>query len=190
MSIPSPVRDVHVENLLSGRRMLIEWTPNLAGEVVTVYEIWRSTVEYQGFEKIGQVNAPTYQFIDKVPYTFGIVYFYKVLALNNSGLLSDINATNAVQDSTFDNFEERPFRATMVTYDSFVKGEVPVGVKNSVNKVFNTASLFRFDSVEVFVNGLALVRGVGFTENVDQQTITLTAAPAPASSILINYIAV
>jgi hypothetical protein len=188
--MPSIVRDVHVENLLSGRRMLVEWSLNPSVEVVTVYEIWRSTMEYQGFEKIAQVSAPTYQYIDKVPYTFGIVYFYKVIGRDNSGLVSDLNASNAVQDSTFDNFEERPFRATMVTYDSFVKGEVPTGTKNSINTSFATAALFRFATVEVFVNGLALVRGVGFTENANQQAITLTVAPAPSATLLVNYIAV
>lgn len=188
--MPSAVRDVRVENLLSGRRMLVEWSPNPSLENVTIYEVWRSSMEYQGFTKIAEIYSPTYQYIDKVPYTFGVVYFYKVLARDVSGLLSDLDATNAVQDSTFDNFEERPFRATMVTYDSFVKGEVPAGVKNSVNVTFTTAALYRFNTVEVFVNGLALVRGTGFSENTNQQTITLTVAPAPASSVLVNYIAV
>ena len=188
--MPSVVRDVHVENLMSGRRMLIEWSLNPSVEAITTYEVWRSTTEYQGFEKLATIASPTYQYVDKVPYTFGIVYFYKVLARNSSGLLSDINASNAIQDSTFDNFEERPFRSTTVTYDSFVRGEVPAGLKNSVNKVFSASSLFRFDSVEVFVNGLALTRGVGFTENADQISLTLAAAPASNASILISYLKV
>lgn len=187
---PSLVRDVHVENLLAGRRMLIEWTLNSIAESVTAYEIWRSTQEYQGFEKISEVASPTYQFIDKVPYTFGIVYFYKVIARDNTGLKSDLSQSNPVQDSTFDDFEERPFRATDVSYDSFAIGEVPSGIKNSVNTNFTTASYFRFNTVQVFVNGVALVRGVGFTESADQKTLVLVTPPAPATTLTVSYLKV
>ena len=188
--MPSLVREVHVENLLSGRRMLIEWVLNPSNESVTAYEIWRSTTEYQGYEKIAEVANPTYQFIDKVPYTFGIVFFYKVIARDNSGLRSDLSLSNPVQDSTFDDFEERPFRAFDVSFDSFVVGEIPSGLKNSVNRAFVASSYFRFGTVQVFVNGVALVRGVGFTENTDQKTINLVAAPSPSTSLTVSYLKV
>ena len=186
--MPTPVRDVHVENLLSGRRMLIEWTPNSSLEGVTAYEIWRSTMEYQGFEKIAEVNDPTYQFIDKVPYTFGVVFFYKVIARDASGYRSDITISNSVSDVTFDDFEEHPFRSTTLVFDSFISNEVPSGTINSSNTSFTTASLFRFDTVQVFVNGVARVRGVGFTEGADQRTLTISPAPATSSTVAVNYI--
>ena len=188
--MPSVVRDIHVDNLLSGRRFLIEWAPNSVSESVTTYEIHRSVTETTGYEKLGEVGPSTNQFIDKVPYTFGVTFFYKVLARDGTGLRSDINATSGVQDMTFDSFEEAPFRATTVTFDSIIKGEVPSGAKDGVNTTFTTASLYRFNSVEVFVSGLALERGVGFTENNDQTTVTLTVAPAPATGVTVNYLKV
>jgi hypothetical protein len=49
---------------------------------------------------------------------------------------------------------------------------------------------FRFNTVEVFVNGISLVRNVGFIENPDQLTIKLTN-PVPAlGTITVNYLAV
>jgi len=185
--MPTTVRDVHVENLLSGRRMLVEWTPNPTLEGVSAYEIWRSTQEYQGFEKIAEVNDPTYQFIDKIPYTFGIVFFYKVIARDASGYRSDITQSNPVSDVTFDDFEEHPFRSTTLSYNSFVAGEVPIGLINSSNTSFTTASLFRFNTVEVFVNGVARVRNVGFTEGSNQTSVIISPAPATSSTVTINY---
>ena len=188
--MPSCVRDVEVTNLLAGRRMLIEWTLNSSSESVTAYEIWRSTMEYQGFEKIAEVPSPVAQYVDKVPYTFGIVFFYKVLARSSTGIRSDITQSNAVQDSTFDDFEERPFRANSVAFGNFVVGEVPSGLINGANTTYTLANYFRFNTVQVFVNGLALVRSVDFTENTDQQTISLTAAPASLSKVIVSYITV
>lgn len=185
--MPSTVRDVHVENLLAGRRFLVEWDLNLTSEGVTIYEIHRSNVETAGYQKISEINSPTNQFIDKVPYTFGINYFYKVLAKNASGLLSDINASSAVSDTTMDSFEEHPFRATTVTFDSFVTGGGLIGTQDSVNVTFTTTFLYRFNSVEIFRNGLSLVRGIGFTEDNDQTTLTLTIAPALADTLVANY---
>ena len=188
--MPSIVRDVEVTNLLSGRRMLIEWTLNSSAESVTAYEIWRSTTEYQGFSKVAEVPAPMYQYVDKIPYTFGIVFFYKVLARNASGILSDMSQSNAVQDSTFDDFEERPFRATMVTFDNFITGEVPVGLTDGANFVFNTSNLFRFNSVQIYVNGIAQVRDNDFAEGTDQRTITLTTPPNAGAHITASYLKV
>lgn len=188
--MPSIVRDVRCENLLSGLRFLLEWTLNSSSESVTAYEIWRSTTEYQGFEKIAEVQSPTHQYIDKVPYTFGVVYFYKVVARDATGLRSSLDLSNAVSDFTFDDFEEKPFRATTLGFDSVIVGEVPRGAVNGTNAVFTTANYFRFNTVAVFVDGKALVRGMGFTEGPDQLTITLTAAPATNLAIIVNYIKV
>lgn len=187
---PSPVRDVAVTNLLAGRRMLIEWTLNSQSEVITTYEIYRSTTEYQGFDKIGEVQSPTYQFVDKLPYTFGVTFFYKVIAKDNVGLRSALEDSNAVQDNTFDSFEERPFRATTVTVGSTVIGEIPTGAVNGVNGTFTTAHLFRYGTVQVMVNGVALLRGSSFSEGANQQTVTLTPPPDAGSQVQVNYLKV
>jgi len=186
--MPSVVSNVSVENLLAGRRFLIEWDLNSPEEVVTVYEIWRSTQEYQGFEKVGQVASPTYQFIDKVPYTFGVIFFYKVLAVDNTGYKSNIQQSNAVSDQTFDDFEEKPFRATTLQYDALVVSEVPGGLVNGTNTVFTTANLFRFGSLQVFIDGVNRLPTTDFNENPDQMSFTFTAPPAANSNIVINYL--
>lgn len=187
--MPSLVRDVTVTNMLAGRRMLIEWTLNSQSESITAYEIYRSTTEYQGFQKIAEVPSPTYQYMDKAPYTFGVIWFYKVLARDNTGLRSDITESNAVQDSTFDDFEERPFRSTAtITYNSMVVGEVPAGVADGVNMTFTTASLYRMGSVQVLVNGVSALRNSSFTEGTDQQTITINPPPDPGSQVQVNYL--
>ena len=188
--MPSLVQGVTVENLLAGRRFLIEWDLNMPSEGVTVYEVHRSTCEDKGFLKLVDIISPHTQFVDKVPFTFGVIFFYKVLAVDASGLKSDITDSSAISDQTFDQFEEKPFRATTVSFDSFVSQEVPTGAIDAINTTYTTASLYRFNSTEVFVNGIALVRGTGFTESNDQLTLTLTAAPTIGQSVVVNYIKV
>lgn len=190
--MPSPVRSIEVENLMSGRRFLIQWALNSITESITTYEIWRSTTEYQGFQKIASVPSPMTQYIDKVPFTFGIVYFYKVIARDNTGLGSDLHQTPAVQDSTFDDFEEAPFRSTSVAFSNFVIGEIPVLTVNVSSpppaNTYTLANFFRFNTVQIFVNGLSLIRNTDFTENVDQQTVTLMHPVV--GTISVNYITV
>ena len=188
--MPSIGRHVVVTNLLAGRRMLVEFELNDAAEGVTAYQIWRSAQESEGFELMATVNAPYKQYVDTVPFTFGINYFYKVVAVNASGYSSDISASSAVSDSTFDSFEEKPFRSVAVTYDSFIVGETPTGAVNGLNLAYVTANLYRYNTVEVFVNGLALTRGVNFSENANQKTLTLSVAPTTGSRVRVNYIKV
>jgi hypothetical protein len=194
MIAPTPVFGVSVENLLAGRRMLIEWDLNPLAQGVTQYSIWRSTQEYQGFEKMATVDSPTYQWIDKVPYTFGVIFFYKVLATNASGVSSDIHQSNAVSDQTFDDFEEKPFRATTLQFDALVTGETPGGSADGVNKTFTTANLFRFGSLQVFINGVNRINAdsgsttVDFTEGPDQKSFTFSNAPAINSIIIVGYL--
>lgn len=194
MIAPTPVFGVSVENLLAGRRMLIEWDLSPLAQGITQYSIWRSTQEYQGFEQLAVVNSPTYQWIDKVPYTFGVIFFYKVLAINGSGVSSDIHQSNAVSDQTFDDFEEKPFRATTLQFDALVSGETPGGNVDGVNKTFTTANLFRFGTLQVFVNGINRISAVSdvttvdFTEGANQMSFTFSDAPAANDIIVIGYL--
>lgn len=185
--MPSIVNGVNVENLLSGRRFLVEWNLNPSIEGVTVYQIWRSTTELSGFAKIAEVQAPTTQYIDKVPFTFGVTFFYKVVAVNSSGQMGDITAASAVSDVTFDNFDEEPFRATSLTVDSFIKNEVPVGVIDGINAVFQTANIYRVNSLEVYVNGVHRL-AADFAQGADQKTFTFVFPPAQGSVISVSYL--
>lgn len=188
--MPSIVRDIGVENLLSGRRLLITWALNLNTEGVSAYEIWRAPTVSLGFEKIGEVNSPINQYVDKVPFTFGVNYYYKVLARDGSGLKSSLDDTSAVTDSTFDSFEEVPFRSTSVTFDSFINGETPTGVVNSSNTIFQTLNLYRYNTVRVYINGLRKKKTTDFTENVNQRTLTFVVAPTSGAVILVDYLKV
>lgn len=194
MIAPTPTLGVSVENLLAGRRFLIEWDLNPAIQGVTQYSIWRSTQEYQGFEQMAIVNSPTYQWIDKVPYTFGVIFFYKVVAINASGVSSDITQSNAVSDQTFDDFEEKPFRATTLQFDALITGETPSGAIDGVNKIFTTANLFRFGTLQVFLNGVNRINAasgaivVDFTEGANQMSFTFTNAPSANNVIIVGYL--
>jgi hypothetical protein len=194
MLVPTPVFGVSVENLLAGRRMLVEWDLSPLAQGITQYTVWRSTQEYQGFEKIATINSPTYQFIDKVPYTFGVIFFYKVLAVNASGVSSDIKQSNAVSDQTFDDFEEKPFRATTLQFDALVTNETPGGNVDGVNKTFTTANLFRFGSLQVFLNGINRINAdsnatvVDYTEGTNQMSFTFSNAPSQNDIIVVSYL--
>ena len=194
MTNPTPVNGVSVENLLAGRRMLVEWNLNPSIQGVTQYTVWRSTQEYQGFEKIATLDSPTYQFIDKVPYTFGIIFFYKVLAVSATGISGDIKQANAVSDQTFDDFEEKPFRATTLQFDALVTNETPGGSVDGVNKTFTTANLFRFGTLQVFLNGINRINAssgaavVDYTEGNDQMSFTFASAPTIDDIIVISYL--
>lgn len=185
--MPSLVRDVEVTNLLAGQRFLIEWTLNSISESITTYSIFRSTAEQSGYSLLAQVPSPVTQYVDKVPFTFGVTFFYKVIAVDASGTSSDLTQTPGVADVTFDNFEETPFPATNVTFSSFVINEVPSGAVDGVNATFQTAAVFRSKSVEVFVNGIHRL-ATDFQENADQKSFTFIAAPALNSKLQVNYI--
>lgn len=185
--MPSSVRDVHVENLLAGRRFLIDWTLNDDSEGVSIYRIYRSSNANGDFQLLTTITAPTSQFVDKVPFTFGIIFYYKVVAVNSSGLASDISLASPVSDVTFDQFEEKPFRATTVTFDSFVYNETPGGLLNNSNLVYQTAYLYRLGTIQFFKNGLLLKPTVDYTENNDQQSITATVAPISTDKLRLHY---
>ncbi len=186
--MPNIVQGTTVENLLTGRRFLVEWSPNQPSEGVSSYQIWRAENSLSGFELTATVSAPTTQYVDKVPFTFGIAFFYKVIAVDAAGLSSDITITTPVSDVTFDSFEEFPFRPTNVTFDSFVKNEASVGTQDSANTTFSTAALYRLGTLEVVINGVVKTRDVDYTENNDQQNFTITVAPASSDVIRLNYV--
>jgi len=191
--MPSIVRHPVVTNLLAGRRILVEWELNDAAEGVTIYQVWRSNLEYESYAKIADIISPYKQYVDKVPYTFGLNFFYKVVAVDASGMSSDISQTPPVSDTTFDGFEEKPFRATTVTFDSFVMGEIPSGAIDGSNHAFTTASLFRYNTTQVVLNvgstSHLLIRGTDYTEGTNQATLTVNTAPV-SGTLLVSYLRV
>jgi len=188
--MPSIVRGISVENLLSGRRFLIQWDLNPGAEGVTVYKIYRSTTETSGYTQVGQINSPSNQFIDVVPFTFGVVFFYKVIPINSGGVAGLMQDAEPVSDMTFDSFEERPFRVSSVNFNTFAIGEIPSGFVNGINNTFITSSLYRTGSVALYINGLRKTPTIDFQENVNLNTITTTAAPATNAKILVDYLKV
>jgi hypothetical protein len=68
-----------------------------------------------------------------------------------------------------------------------VVGETPVGVINGSNATFHTQFAFVPESVEVFVNGLALRRPEHFNTS-GPSTITLSDAPSSGEIIHVNYL--
>ena len=184
---PDTVKAIQVLNLLVSRGYLIKWAGNLEPDVVSYY-VYRSSspTDNSSFVVIGTVPVPVTSFFDQVPFTFGIVYYYKVTAIDVNGNESDLEATSPSSDSTFHTFEEQPFAAT-VTVADFIYDEQPAGILDSSNKVFVTANAYRKLTVEFFKNGLKLTRGVDFAEGPQSQQITLVSAPTSTDVIRVNY---
>lgn len=75
------------------------------------------------------------------------------------------------------------------TQSSEVPNEVLTGIKNGVNVTFSTFYAFKPLTTKLYVNGLRYAEGVGldYLENVDNQTITMAAAPLITDSLIIDY---
>ena len=187
MSMPNVVTHVEVTNLLGGFRFLIEWSLNT--DTVTAYKVYRSPNQDQGFNLIATVVDPGNQYIDKVPFTYGATFYYKVVATNASGSQGDLTQAEAVTDMTFDDFEEKPFRSTEISVNSFVIDGIPAGLINSANTSYTAAVYYRANTLSVYYDGVRLVRNVGFTEGADQKSFTVASAPTTAHLLRIDYIA-
>lgn len=175
MAVPLTVRDVTVTNLLSGFRFLVEWTLNAEQDGVTVYKVFRSPNQDHGYNLVATIQSPGFQFVDKVPFTYGAIFYYKVIAISTTGAMSDLTRAPAVTDETFDDFEERPFRSTDIGAGSFIFGEIPGGALNNSNLNFTTSKYFRAGTLQVYVDGLRLQPLVAYTEGLNQNSFTLAA---------------
>jgi hypothetical protein len=69
----------------------------------------------------------------------------------------------------------------------FVKNEIPSGVINGSNALFQSAHLFRPESLEVFICGICLTI-IDDYQIVNSNTIQLTASPLNGEQLKINYI--
>ena len=180
--MPSTVSGVQVTNLLSGFRFLVEWDLNNGGEVVTAYKVFRSPNQGHGYSLVATITSPGFQYVDKVPFTYGAVFYYKVIAINASGIMGDITQAEAVTDETFDDFDEKPFRSVAIGPDSFVFNEIPGGPLDNTNFTFTTAQYFRAGTLQVYIDGMRVQPTKVYTEGADQKSFTLVAtAPTPGS---------
>lgn len=187
LSGPDSVKAIRVFNLLAERGYMITWPPNQETNVVS-YNVYRSSspTDDASFEKLGSTLKPVTSFLDTVPYTFGLVFYYKVTAVDDGGNESSLELTTPSHENTFHSFEEQPFPNTISSSD-FVNDETPVGVIDTVNVVFTTIAPYRKGSVEVYLNGVKQIPGVHFNEGPLSQQITFTDPPDTGGFIRVNY---
>src|ERR1035437_3378700 len=171
MSMPNVVTHVEVTNLLGGFRFLIEWSLNT--DTVTAYKVYRSPNQDQGFNLIATVVDPGNQYIDKGPFTYGATFYYKVVAVNASGLSGDLAQAEAVTDMTFDDFEEKPFRSTEINVSSFVFDETPGGARDNINSNYTTSRYFRSGTLAVYFDGVRLPKPDYCVEGPDQKSFSI-----------------
>lgn len=68
----------------------------------------------------------------------------------------------------------------------FVFNEIPIGIIDGINSIFNTNFLLIPDSEVVFINGQKQKKPDDY--NIAGQTITFTFSPGVSESLTINYI--
>jgi hypothetical protein len=184
---PSNVRALQVTNLLDNRGFLLQWAPNIENNIVA-YKIYRSDspTDIGSFQLINSTAANVTSYIDNVPFTFGIVYYYIVTALDNGGNESSLDTANPTQDMSFHSFEEQPF-PTVILAGDIINNETPSGLLNSVNTVFTTAYPYKNQTLSVYLNGVKLMLTTDYILNPPQQ-FTLLEAPLSTDNIRIEYV--
>jgi len=135
---PAQVQGIRSTNLLANRGFLIQWAANVEPNI-SVYRVYRSSspTDNSSFYMIGTTPANVTSFIDNVPYTFGITWYYKITALDNGNNESSLDLTSPVQDMSFSQFVEQPF-PTQVEVNDLVNDEIPSGLINGVNTTVTT----------------------------------------------------
>jgi fibronectin type 3 domain-containing protein len=137
---PAVVQGIRATNLLANRGFIIQWAANVEPNIA-VYRVYRSSspTDNSSFYMIGTTPANVTSFVDNVPYTFGISWYYKVTALDNGNNESPLNLTNPVQDMSFSQFVEQPFPTT-VEINDIINNEIPSGQQNGVNTTITTVT--------------------------------------------------
>jgi hypothetical protein len=186
---PDTVKGIHVFNLIAERGFLIKWSSNLETNISN-YKVYRSPspTDIGAFEELATVNANVNSYVDRVPFTFGIVFYYIVTAVDDGGNESSLHLTTPVNDNTFHSFEEQPFvTSTLITQSDFINDETPSGLIDSNNTVFTTQFGYRTNSLEVYLNGVKLIRVIDFNEGTSTQ-FTLVDPPDTGDLLRVNYI--
>jgi hypothetical protein len=184
---PATVMGTRSTNLLANRGFLIQWAANVEPNIF-VYRVYRSSspTDNSSFQVIGTTPANVTSFVDNVPFTFGISWYYKVTALDNGNNESSLSLTSPVQDMSFSQFVEQPF-PTQVEVNDLINGEIPSGSLNGTNVLFTTTYPFKASTLSVFLNGVKLMRNVDYTLNIPQQ-FTLVSAPLSTDYLRVDYL--
>jgi len=184
---PAQVQGTRATNLLANRGFLIQWAANVEPNIA-LYRVYRSSspTDNSSFYIIGTTPANVTSFVDNVPFTFGISWYYKVTALDTSNNESSLDLTSPVQDMSFSQFVEQPF-PTQVEVGDLVNGEIPSGSLDGVNMVFATTNPFKPSTLSIYLNGVKLMLGVDFTLNIPQQ-FTLVSAPLSTDYLRVDYL--
>lgn len=180
MSLPR-VEGVSVTNMLFGRKMLISW--RLLDDV-DGYKIYRSASTLGDFAKIVEVPQGVSQYVDTVPITWNVVWYYKVIAFKGEET-SDLNDAYVVSDFTFKAFHEETFPLILVKSD-FVFGEVPTKQVEGNELYLLTKYSFYENTVRVFVNGLRETR----FQIVSNNKIKMLRPLSDTDEVIVDYIKV
>lgn len=184
---PAQVQGTRATNLLANRGFLIQWSANIEPNIA-YYRVYRSSspTDNSSFYIIGTTPNNVTSFVDNVPFTFGITWYYKVTALDTGNNESSLDLTNPVQDMSFSQFVEQPF-PTQIEVGDLVNGEIPSGAIDGVNTVYTTANPFKTSTLCVYFNGVKLIAGVDYIVNIPQQ-FTLVTAPAAGGFLRVDYL--
>lgn len=184
---PSNVRALQVTNLLDNRGFLLQWAPNIENNIVA-YKVYRSNspTDVSSFALINSTAANVTSYIDNVPFTFGIVYYYIVTALDNGGNESPLDTANPTQDMSFHSFEEQPF-PTVILAGDIINNETPSGSVNGSNTLFITAYPYKNQTLSVYLNGAKLSLSTDYILLVPQQ-FQFLIPPMTNDIIRIEYV--
>ena len=190
---PAVVQGISSTNLLANRGFLIRWAANTEPDIAW-YRVYRSSspTDNSSFYVIGTTPPNVTSFVDNVPFTFGITWYYKVTAIDTGNNESSLDLTNPVQDMTFSQFVEQPF-PTQVEVGDLVNGEIPVGVINGASTTITTvtdATHLVVSSTTGFVAGAALdvTAAVSFniTTVVDATHLVVSSTAGMSANDVIN----
>lgn len=185
---PDTVKNTRVFNLLQLRNFLITWSPNQELNI-TNYRVYRSSspTDSASFSVVQTTPANVTSAFDFVPFSFGIVFYWKVTAIDNGGNESSIAETSPVHENTYHDFEEQPF-PMVATSSTFVSGETPLGTINNVNMLFTTIFPYRPGSIQVYLDGIRMDKDTEYTEGPLSQQITFLDPPDSGSMVRVDYI--
>ena len=78
------------------------------------------------------------------------------------------------------------YSESSTSISKFIFNEIPSGIIDGINSIFNTNFLLVSDTEVVFINGQKQKKPDDY--NISGQTITFTFSPGVSESIVINYI--
>lgn len=186
MASPSVVTNLQVVSLLSNRQFIVSWNQNPELNIAS-YNIYRSEAQFDGFGVVGAVSKLSTQFIDTVPFTFGINFFWKVTAVDSLGNESDLNNSSSVSDISIGAFDDEPFKQVIVQKQDLIFYEQPLGLLNGANTTFTTIFPFRHGTLQLIRDHEMEIPG-DFTEFMSGSGFTVSSAPAVTESFLVNYV--